>query len=81
MVNVYASFGIVRSPWLLRMRPLEIQGLDNYYVCVLWSFEGHDVLKDAPKTFFCFNTWGTNLGKVMYSYLIQHRYCCQVSMW
>jgi len=26
-------------------------------------------------------TWGTKLGKVMYSHLIQHGHCCQISTW
>jgi hypothetical protein len=58
MAIVYASFKVLGSEWLLFMCPLELQGLDNYYICVVWSFKGHGLLRDAPKTFLCFNTWG-----------------------
>jgi hypothetical protein len=63
------------------LRPLDFQGLDNYYICLFWSFWGYNVLRDAPKTFSCFNTWGTNLVRVIYVHLIQHKHCCWVSMW
>lgn len=53
---------------------------NNYYICVLWSFWGHDVLRDMLKTFSYFNTWGTNLARVFYVHLIQHNHCCRVSM-
>jgi hypothetical protein len=61
--------------------PLDFQGLDSYYICVFWSFWGYNVLRDAPKTFSCFKTGGTNLVKVMYVHLIQHKHCCRMSMW
>jgi len=64
------------------MHPLELQGLDGYYVsfgipgtrkllymCLLELRRGY-VLRNIPKTFLCFNTWGTNFGKVLYSHLI-----------
>jgi hypothetical protein len=63
MAIVYASFGVIGSKWLLFMHILEFQGLNGYYICVLWSFRGQDFLKDAPKTFSCIKTWGTNLAK------------------
>ncbi len=78
---IYASFGVVRFIWLLSMHLLEFQGLDSYYICVFWTFRGHNVLRNVPKTFLCFNTWGTNLGRVLYSHLIQHRHCCRMSKW
>jgi hypothetical protein len=67
MATIYAFFGVPRIEWL--------------FICILWSFKGQDLLRDAPKTFLCFNTWGTNLGRVHYSHLVQHRHCCRVSMW
>lgn len=35
----------------------------------------------CQKTFLCFNIWCTNLGRVLYSHLIEHKHCCWVSMW
>lgn len=63
------------------LHPSNFQGLDRYYICVLWSFWGHDVLRDMLNTFLCFNTWGTNLARVLYVHLIQHNHYCWVSTW
>ncbi len=67
IATVYVSFGVSRIEWLL-------------YIC-FWNFNGQDLLRDVLKTFLCFNIWGTNLGRVLYSHLIEHKHYCQVSMW
>ncbi len=72
MGTMYVSFEVVGFIWLLYMHPLEFQGLDNYYICIIWTFKGHDVLRNAPKTFLYFNTWGTN------PHLIQHKHYCWI---
>ncbi len=72
---------VVRSRWFLSICPLELRGLGSYYICVLSSFEVDDVLRNVPKTFLCFNTWDTNLGKILYSHLIKHRHCYRISTW
>jgi hypothetical protein len=67
IVIVYVSFGVLGSFRLLYIH--------------FWNFKGQDLLRDVPKTFLCFNIWGTNLGRVMYSHLIEHKHCCRLSMW
>jgi hypothetical protein len=38
MVTIYAPLiGVPRTEWLMYMRPLELQGLHGYYVCILWD--------------------------------------------
>jgi hypothetical protein len=57
MGTIYVSFEVVGFIWLLSMHPLEFQGLDSYYICVIWTFKGHDVLKIHQKP-FCASTHG-----------------------
>jgi hypothetical protein len=45
-----------------------------------WKPRGRILIK-TPKTFFCFNTWRTNLGRFMYLHWIEQRHNCQISTW